>query len=80
VVNEKGQAISGARVYGTWSGAATDSDSGLTSSTGKVALSSNIVRKVSGQSFTFTITNIELEGFAYDAGANVAGSGTVTVP
>jgi hypothetical protein len=79
VVNESGVLVTGARVYGVWSGATSDSDNGSTASTGKVSLSSNLVRRVTGQRFTFTLTNIEMEGLSYDAGANVVTSASIVV-
>jgi hypothetical protein len=79
VVNASGALITGARVYGVWSSATTDSDNGLTASTGKVSLSSNLVRRVTGQRFTFTITNIEMDGLSYDSGANVVTNATIVV-
>jgi len=78
VVNENGIAIQGARVYGAWSGATTDTDNGLTSSTGRVSLSSNTIKRVAGQRFIFTVTNIVLSGCTYDAGANAARSASIT--
>jgi hypothetical protein len=80
VVDQNNRVVPGATVYGTWSGATSDSDSGLTSSLGKVTLSSNFIRSSPGLSFTFTITNIELAGYSYNHWANVVTSKTIVIP
>jgi len=62
-----GNPVSGATVSGQWSGATTDSDSGVTDSSGKVALQSNVVKKPpSGTTFTFTVDNVVKIGLTYD--------------
>ena len=78
VVNASGGAVSGATVYGVWSDTTKDSDSGATSSTGKVSLKSNLVAQAAGKKFTFTVTNIVLDGYTYNPGANVISSNSIT--
>jgi len=72
--------VEGATVSGKWSGATSDSDSGLTGSDGKVALESNrIKRAASGTTFTFTVDDVTKEGYdPYDPDAKPSGS--ITVP
>ncbi len=80
VVDAAGQLVSGATVYGHWSGATTDMDSGTTNSMGQVTLQSDYVKKAkSGTTFTFTIDRVELAGWSYDPGASET-SDSITVP
>lgn len=52
--------VKGATVTGKWSGAATDSDSGVTDTSGKVTLYSDQAKVPSGKTvtFTFTVNNV----------------------
>jgi len=80
VIDAAGNPVSGARVYGHWSGATLDSDSGLTNSSGQVTLTSNRVRRPpSGTTFTFTVDNIQLSGWTYDSASNVITSNSIKV-
>jgi hypothetical protein len=81
VVDENGSPVLGARVYGVWSVATSDSDNGLTNGSGMVSLDSNKISKRIGipKRFTFTVKNIVLAGYSYDADANVKTSGTIMV-
>ena len=78
IVDANGSPVEGATVYGTWSGLTSDSDSGTTGSDGKVALDSDSVKNAAG-TFTFTVDNVVLDGWEYDAGANDETSDTITV-
>jgi len=81
VVDTSGNPVSGARVYGHWSGATSDSDSGLTNSSGQVSLTSNPVKKPrSGTTFTFTVDNIQLSGWTYDSASNVITTNSIKIP
>jgi len=81
VVDAAGKSVSGAKVSGHWSGATSDSDSGLTNSSGQVSLTSNLVKKPrSGTTFTFTVDNIQLSGWTYDSAANVETTDSINVP
>lgn len=81
VVDAAGNAVSGAKVSGHWSGATSDSDSGLTKSSGQVTLTSNRVRRPpSGTTFTFTVDNIQLSGWTYDSASNVITTNSIKVP
>ena len=80
VVNSTGIIVEGATVEGHWSNATTDSDSGVTNSTGQVSLDSNEVRNApDGTNFTFTVDSIAKEGWTYDPEANEQTSGTIIV-
>lgn len=73
--------VEGATVYGHWSGATIDTDSGVTNADGKVSLESNKVKKPkSGTTFTFKVDNVTKEGWTYDSTANVETSDSITVP
>ncbi|MFA0822921.1 MAG: S8 family peptidase [Methanomethylovorans sp.] len=52
--------IQGATVSGKWSGATTDSDIGLTDSSGQVIFYSNEVKVLSTAKFTFTVNDISV--------------------
>ncbi|MCL6449918.1 MAG: S8 family serine peptidase [Acetobacteraceae bacterium] len=79
VVDQYGAAVSGAAVSGRWSGATTDTDSGVTDSLGTVTLASDKVKKPkSGTVFTFTVTNITKGGYVFQPGPN--DSNSITVP
>jgi subtilisin len=59
--------VEGATVYGTWSGATSDSDSGVTDANGEVSLESNKVKNPSsGTTFIFTVDNVEKAGWTCD--------------
>lgn len=79
IVDASGNPVSGATVSGQWSGATSDSDSGVTNGNGKVTLQSNTVRRPPrGTTFTFTVTDVTKDGWSYDPDANVVTSGSIT--
>lgn len=62
-----GSPVEGATVYGYWSGATSDTDSGTTNTSGTVTLESDKVKNPSpGTTFTFTIDNVTKGGWIYD--------------
>ena len=75
VVNQAGP-VSGAIVTGAWSGAVGGTGTGVTGSDGKVVLTSPNIK--SGNSVTFTVTNVTHSNFTYDSAANVETSILVT--
>ena len=80
IVDETGTLVEGATVYGHWSDATSDSDSGITDSSGTVGLKSNKVKKPSsGTTFTFTVDNVEKAGWTYDPSANEETSDSILV-
>jgi serine protease len=81
IVDAAGHAVAGATVSGHWTGATGDSDAGLTNTSGRVTVESNKLRRPpSGTTFTFTVDNVVLSGWTYDASANVETSDSITVP
>ena len=71
IYDANNQPVSGATVYGHWSGATSDSDSGTTNSSGKVTLNSNSIRKPSGTTYTFCVDNVVKTGWIYNSVANI---------
>lgn len=67
IFDASGIAVEGATVYGSWSGATSDTDSGVTDSEGKVTLESNEIKNPpSGTTFTFTVDDVVKSGWTYD--------------
>jgi hypothetical protein len=65
IVDSSGSALSGATVSGNWTGAYTASGvSGITDSNGSVTLAT--AQMTSGSLVTFTVTDVALDGYAYD--------------
>jgi subtilisin len=81
IAEENGTPVGGATVSGTWSGATSDVDSGVTNASGIVSLESNKVKKPkSGTKFTFTVDKVTKEGWTYDPSANLETSDSKIVP
>jgi hypothetical protein len=81
IADKNGVPVEGATVYGHWSGATSDVDSGVTNASGIVSLESNKVKKPkSGKTFTFKVDNVTKEGWTYDSTVNVETSDSITVP
>ena len=81
IVDEYNDPVAGATVYGSWSGATTDTDSGVTDSEGKITLESDEVKNApTGTTFTFTVADVVLSSWTYDQNLNVKTSDSVTVP
>jgi len=64
VLDESGNPVVGATVYGDWSGSVSGSISGTTDGSGLVVLRSANVKN--GGTFTFTVTDVVLDGYAYN--------------
>jgi len=87
VVNSSGSPVSGAQVTGTWSGLTSDIDVAPTGTDGKVTLRSDSVKmalrsdsvKMASGTYTFTVNEVILPGWRYNASANVDTNGSVTV-
>lgn len=80
VADNDSSPVEGATVYGSWSGATTDTDSGVTNSSGEVSLQSDRVKNpTSGTKFVLTVDNITKEGCGYDPNANLETSESITV-
>ena len=81
IVDGNDAPVGGATVYGTWSEATSDTDSGVTNDIGIVSLESNKVKNPpSGKTFTFSVDDVEKVGWTYDSNANVETSDSITVP
>ena len=78
IVDAAGNPVSGATVYGHWSGATSGIVSGITNSSGSVTFSTYWF-KTSGQVFTLTVDDVQLGGWTYNAAANVVSSGSITI-
>lgn len=66
ITDENGIEVEGATVYGDWSNATSDSDSGVTDSYGEVMLESDAVKNPStGTMFTFTVYSVVKSGLEY---------------
>ena len=81
VVDADNNPVEGATVYGQWSNATSDTDSGVTDGNGEVTLQSdNIKRAPAGKTFTFTVDNVALSGWTYDSSANIKTTDSISVP
>lgn len=81
IVGASGSPAEGATVYGSWSGATSDTDSGITDSAGRVTLQSNAMKNASGGiTFTFTVDDVAKSGYTYDPTQNAETSDSITVP
>jgi hypothetical protein len=79
IVDADDKPVSGAAVYGQWSGATSGTDSGVTDSTGQMTSKSERLRNPpSGTTFTFTVTDVVKDGWTYDSNANVETSDSIT--
>jgi subtilisin len=78
IADANGSPVEGAAVSGHWSGLTSDSGAGATDAYGRVALESNKVKDASG-TFTFTVDDMVLDGWEYDANANKKTSDSIAV-
>jgi len=80
VVDAGGAPVVGVSVNGVWSGAVSGSAMVVTDASGLALFTSPGIKAVSGQTFTFTVTNAGLGGWVYDFAANGETSDFVLVP
>jgi len=68
--------VEGATVFGSWSGATSDIDSGITDASGQVSLeSSKVKNSESGvTTFTFTVDDVTKDGWTYDPSGQTSNS------
>jgi hypothetical protein len=67
IVDDSGNAVSGATVSGNWSGATSETDSGVTDMNGQVTFTSDKLKNPnSGTTFTFSVVNVEKDGLTYN--------------
>lgn len=72
--------ISGAKVYGHWSGLTTDSDNGITNINGVVTLSSDSVSSKRSGTFTFCVDDVVHPSWGYDASINNETCDSIATP
>ena len=81
ISDASGNPVEGATVYGSWSGATSDTDSGVTEAAGEVTLESNEVKNApSRTTFSFTVGDVTRSDWTYDSTANVETTDSITVP
>jgi len=78
IVDAGDAAVEGATVYGTYSGATSESVSGITAADGQVTLAS--AKKLDGGTWTFCVDDVVKEGWTYDVEANVETCDSITAP
>jgi hypothetical protein len=79
ILDEADSPVDGATVFGHWSDATSDSDSGVTDANGQVSLESNSVKNPqTGTTFTFMVDDVTKDGWDYDPGETPA-SGSIPV-
>ena len=72
--------VEGATVSGTWSGATTDVDSGVTDANGQVSLESDKVKNPDSETeFKFCVNDVIKDGWTYDSGANSETSDSISI-
>lgn len=76
ITDAAGRAIPGATVTGSWSGVVSGTASGVTNSRGRVTLKS--ASTMMPGTFTFTVTDVSLTGYAYDQSQNKETSDSIT--
>ncbi|MEM4217681.1 MAG: S8 family serine peptidase [Candidatus Methanomethylicaceae archaeon] len=75
VLDQNNMTVSGVTVTGTWSGAANGTTSCITGTSGACSMTAS---NMTGNSVTFTVTNLVKSGYTYNSAANVATSITIT--
>jgi hypothetical protein len=72
IVDNSSSPVEGATVYGSWSGATSDSDYGVTNTSGTVTLDSDSVKNPSsGTTFAFTVNDVVKSTGTYDSGNSI---------
>jgi len=81
IFDGSGTPVGGATVDGHWSGATSDTDSGITDAGGQVSLESNKVKKPKNGEiiFTFTVDKVSKDGWLYDTSKNVKTSNSINI-
>jgi len=82
VLDQDGNPVSGVEVVGSWTWNSTDigASSGISDGSGVATVDSSKQKAASGDVFTFTVTNLILSGYTYDAESNLKTSESATVP
>ncbi|MCP5107777.1 MAG: metallophosphoesterase family protein [bacterium] len=77
IKDTNGANVSGATVYGTWSGSVSGSANGVTGTDGTISFKSP--KKKNGGTFTFTVTDVVKSGYTYNDSLNVETSDSITI-
>jgi len=81
IVDASNNPVEGATVLGSWSGATSDVDSGVTDATGQVTLDSDEKKNApGGTTFTFTVDDVTQSGWTYDPASNIETSDSISIP
>ena len=81
IVDANNTPVEGATVYGSWSGATSDIDSGITNTNGEVTLESDEVKQApNGTTFIFQVGDVVEATRTYDSNSNTETSDSITVP
>jgi subtilisin family serine protease len=81
IIDASGNPVRGATVLGTWSDATSDTDSGITKTSGQVSFKSDRIKNPpSGTTFIFTVDDVVKAGWIYDPFANEETSDSIKVP
>jgi hypothetical protein len=82
VLDQDGNPASGVEVAGSWTWNSTDigASSGVTDGNGVAIVNSPKQKASTGDVFTFTVTNLVLDGYSYDSASNVKTSDSAMVP
>ena len=80
IVNASDVPVSGATVFGHWSNATSNDDSGMTDTDGNVSIYSDEVKNApNGTNFTFTVDDVVLAGWTYNSNDNIEISDNIDV-
>jgi serine protease len=80
VTDASGDPVNGVTVYGSWSGATSDTDLGVTNAGGSIMLISDSVKNVtSGTTFTFTVDDVAGGDWSYNPDLNVVTVKSITI-
>jgi exosome complex RNA-binding protein Csl4 len=81
IIDASGNPVRGATVLGTWSDATSDTDSGITKTSGQVSFKSDRIKNPpSGTTFIFTVDDVVKAGWIYDPLANEETYDSIKVP
>jgi serine protease len=81
IVDAGNSPVEGVTVYGSWSGATSDTDTGATDGNGQVTVESDKVKRAAAsETFTFTVEAVTKDGWTYKPVDNVETSDSIAVP
>jgi len=77
ILDTEGKPVANARVYGHWSGSVRGYGNALTNELGQVYFWSQWMGGRGRRTFTFTVDNVVLDGYIYNASLNIETSDTI---